>query len=58
MIKLILAFGVLFAAFYAGIEAFRDLTKRQRWSLTKTLSYSIICALLAIATMTSIVILF
>jgi hypothetical protein len=58
MIKLWLAFAVLFAVFYFGISSFRKLKGKEKWHLTKTVFYSIICSILAIASMTLIVILF
>jgi hypothetical protein len=58
MIKLWLAFIILFAIFYFGISSFRKLKGKDQWDLTKTLFYSILCSLLAIASMTLIVILF
>lgn len=58
MIRLYLVFFVLFAVFYFGIPAFRKLTGKEKWDLTKTLVYSIICSLLAVVTMMAIVVLF
>jgi cytochrome c oxidase assembly factor CtaG len=58
MIRLWLVFGILFAAFYFGITAWRNLKGKERWNLTKTAIYSIICSILAVASMTLIVILF
>lgn len=58
MSKLLVVFIFIFAVFYTGINVYGSLSKRQKWSLTKTVSYSIMCALLAIAVMTLIVILF
>jgi hypothetical protein len=58
MIRLWLVFGILFAAFYFGIPAWRQLTGKEKWALTKTLFYSILCSSLALASMILIVILF
>ena len=58
MIKVFVAFIVLVGLFWFGIAAFRKTTGRQRWRLTKIAAYSILCSVLAIAVMTSIVILF
>lgn len=58
MIRLWLVFGILFAVFYFGIPVFRKLSGKEKWNLTKTVIYSIICSILAVASMTLIVILF
>lgn len=46
MIKIILGFLLVFAAFFVGIAAFRGLSGRDKWQLTKLVGYSIICAVL------------
>lgn len=58
MIKLILTFLVVYSIFHLGIHAFRALTNSEKWSLTKTVAYSILCSTLTVATLTTIVILF
>lgn len=58
MIRMILIFAILFGGFYVGIPAFRNLTGKEKWDLTKTAVYSIICSLLAVLVMILIVILF
>lgn len=58
MIRLWLVFAVLAALIHFGITAWRNMTGKERWSLTKTAFYSIIVALLAIVVMMFIVILF
>jgi len=58
MIRFLLAFHVLFFAFYFGILAFRSATNKQRWRLTKLVSYSILCTVLTITVLTFFVILF
>jgi len=58
MIRLWLAFIVIAALIHFGIQAWRDMTGKDRWSLTKSLGYSIIVALLTLAVMVTIVILF
>lgn len=58
MIKIILAFLVAFAICYFGIKSFRDLTGKNKWALTKLVGYSTLCAVLAIAILVSIVIIF
>lgn len=58
MIKLWLAFAILAALIHFGITASRNMSGKARWSLTKTAIYSIIVAMLALAVMTVIVMLF
>jgi hypothetical protein len=58
MIRLWLVFGILFAAFYFGIPAFRKLKGAEKWDLTKTFIYSMMCSLLAVSVMVIIVVLF
>ena len=58
MIRLWLAFAILAALVHFGITAWRNLNGKERWSLTKTAFYSILVSLLALAVMTTIVILF
>ncbi len=58
MIRIILAFAILAMLIHFGITAWRSMTGKERWSLTKTVSYSIVVSLLTIAVMTLIVILF
>jgi hypothetical protein len=58
MIRVILAFAILAALIHFGITGWRSMTGKERWSLTKTVSYSIIVSLLAIVVMMFIVVLF
>jgi len=58
MIRLWLAFVVLAVLIHLGITAWRNMTGKERWTLTKSVTYSIIVALLAVLAMTVIVILF
>jgi hypothetical protein len=58
MIRLWLAFAVLAVLIHFGITAWRNLNGKERWSLTKTAFYSILVSLLALAVMTTLVILF
>ena len=58
MIKMLLIFGLLFAGFYMGIQAFRTLQEKEVWGLTKMVGYSILCSLLTIAVLISIVVIF
>ena len=58
MIRLWLTFFIFSALVHFGIMGWRNMTGQERWSLTKTLGYSIIVASLAMLVMVSIVILF
>lgn len=58
MIRALLAFAVLFCFFYYGIMGLRSVTKKRAWALTKLLTISAVCSALAIAVLTTVVILF
>jgi hypothetical protein len=58
MIKILLAFFLVFAAFYFGIEAFNRMTKAEKWDFAKTFSYSMGLSLVVIAFLVSVVVLF
>ena len=58
MIKIILAFLVVFGVCYFGIKGYRNLSGKDKWALTKLLGYSILVASLTLVIMTVIVILF
>ena len=58
MIRLWLVFAILAIVIHFGITAVREMDGKERWTLTKSLTYSIIVSLLAVLVMTIIVILF
>jgi hypothetical protein len=58
MSKIILIFLAVFGMFYFGIDAFRKMTGREKWNLTKTVFYSILCAVLTTITLSIFVIVF
>jgi hypothetical protein len=58
MIRLWLVFGILAVLIHFGITGWRNMEGKARWSLTKSVVYSIIVSLLALAVMTTLVILF
>lgn len=58
MIKIVLGFIIVFAAFFVGIKTVRSMTGKEKWALTKLMAYSIICAVLTIAALVSFVLLF
>lgn len=58
MIRVIFAWLIVFGFFFFGIKAIREMTGKELWSLTKLLTYAIICSLLTTAFLIFIVILF
>jgi len=58
MIRLWLVFAIMVVLIHFGITAWRNLNGKERWSLTKTLGYSILVSLAAVMLMTVFVIAF
>jgi hypothetical protein len=58
MAKMILVFLIVFALVFAGMETFRSMTQGERWSLTKSVGYSIIIAVVTLILLAGFVILF
>jgi hypothetical protein len=58
MIRMFLAFFIVFFVMYYGIPAFRNLSGKDKWDLTKLVVYSTICAILSIVVLSFIVIIF
>ena len=58
MIRLVLAFIVVFGSFFFGIRAVREMTGKELWSMSKLLTYSLGCAILTLATLIAIVVIF
>jgi hypothetical protein len=58
MTKIIFGFIAIFLFFYVGIDTFRQLTGKEKWVLTKSLIYSIMCASAAVGLIAVIVLLF
>ena len=58
MIRLVLAFIVVFGLFFFGIRAVREMTGKELWSMTKLLTYSLGCAILTLATLIALVVIF
>jgi hypothetical protein len=58
MIRLWLAFAIMAVLIHFGITAWRKIEGKERWTLTKSIAYSILVALLAVLALTVIVILF
>jgi hypothetical protein len=53
-----IAFVVLFALFYFGIESFNKMTRAEKWDAAKTFSYSLALSLATIVSLVLIVIVF
>ena len=58
MIKVLLFFVLIFVLFFLGIKTIRNLTGKEALALTKIVGYSIICAVLTVAVLISIVVIF
>jgi hypothetical protein len=58
MIKVILAFILLFVLFFMGIKFAQNMTGKEALVLTKIVGYSILCSVLTISVLISIVVLF
>jgi hypothetical protein len=58
VIKIWLSFVILAALIHFGIMAWQKMSGSERWTLTKSVTYSIIVALLAIVVMMFLVVLF
>jgi hypothetical protein len=58
MVKMFGNFFALFLCLYFGIDLFRQFTNRQRWDFVKTASYSALIAVITVAILSIIVILF
>jgi hypothetical protein len=58
MIRMILAFIVVFLIFFFGIKMFTQLSGKEKWALTKLFAYSLVCAIITIMFLASIVVLF
>jgi hypothetical protein len=58
MIKVLLFFVLIFVLFFLGIKTLRNITGKEALALTKIVGYSIICAVLTVAVLISIVVIF
>ena len=58
MLSIIISFLFLFGIFFFGIKAFREMTDKEKWHLTKYVGYATVCAVLATVAMTVFVLLF
>lgn len=58
MIKMFLAFLIVFFVMYFGIPQYRNLTGKHKWDLAKLFLFSLMCAVLSIGLLVVFVILF
>ena len=58
MIKALVSFISLFIIFYVGIDLFRKFTKKEKWEVVKTATYSGVVALVTLVVLMFIVVLF
>jgi hypothetical protein len=58
MIRLWIVFIIFAVLIHFGITAWRNMEGKEKWTLTKSITYSIIVSLLALTVMTAIVIVF
>lgn len=52
MIRIVLFFAAIFAGFYFGIPAFRDLNGKEKLKVVKLVAYSALCTVLTVIVMT------
>lgn len=58
MFRMVFAFLILFCVFFFGLKAFKEITKEEKWELTKLTVYSILCAGLTLGVLTVFVLMF
>ena len=58
MIRIFLAFIVLMGLFHFGIQAWRAATDKERWTVVKSLTYSLFLAIITTVAMSLLVIFF
>jgi hypothetical protein len=58
MIRVFLAFVIIFVLFFYGIQAVRDMSGKERWELARLLTYSAFCAILTLVFLIALVVLF
>ena len=58
MIKMFSIFLIVFGLIFFGLIAFKQMTGKEKWQLTKLVIYSIICATLATAALVGFYIVF
>lgn len=58
MIRMLIAFFVVFLLIAGGISVFRKLTGLEKFSIIKTIAYSVFCGILTIIVIATIIVLF
>lgn len=58
MARMILVFGIVWAATMLGIIGFRALTGKEKWALVKLLTFGGACAIIASVLLMALVIMF
>jgi hypothetical protein len=58
MARIILAFIIVFGLFHFGIQGWRSLTGKERWTMVKQLTYSLLLATITIVALVLIVLVF
>jgi hypothetical protein len=58
MIRVLMAWVLLSLAIGFGITAFRALSGKEKWELTKLIAYTLMCSIIALVFLVGIVILF
>lgn len=58
MIKALISFVSLFIIIYIGIDLFRKFTKKEKWEVVKTASYSAGVAIVTLLVLLGVVVLF
>jgi hypothetical protein len=58
MFKMILVFVLVSIIIAGGIQIFRNMSGKEKWTLTKIVGYAIMCSGIAISILSAIVVLF
>lgn len=58
MFRIILAFVAVFVLYHFGIQAWRTMTGKERWSTVKCLTYSVFLAIITFVSLSLFVFLF
>jgi putative effector of murein hydrolase LrgA (UPF0299 family) len=58
MIKMLLAFLIVFFILYFGIPQYRELTGKNKWDLAKLILFSLLCTVISIGLLVLFVVLF
>lgn len=58
MIRVYLAFVIIAILIGFGITAFRQMSGKEKWDLTKTIAFSVGCSILSLCILVTLVVLF